>query len=71
MKRYIMHVPPYSNSARPYEDPKGKWVEYKDVKKGIELLKTTVNTLNEIEDLRGITLYELITKYLKEIGEDK
>ncbi len=71
MKRYTPFVPSFSGRATFEEDEKGEWGKWEDIKKGIELLKTTAKTLNDIEDLRGAVLYQLIVKYLQEIGEGK
>ncbi len=73
MKRYKLktfrsHDGQTSNYMVVYPD--GEWVEWSNVEKGIELLKTTIKTLTDIDDLRGIILYQLIVKYLQEIGED-
>ena len=74
MKRYKLRT--LQNSDGSSTDymvvyPDGEWVEWSNVEKGIELLKTTAKPLNDIEDLRGAVLYQLIIKYLQEIGEGK
>ncbi len=52
MKRYNMHVPPYSNSATPIENPEGKWVKHEDVEAEITCLGDELYNLQE--DIRGL-----------------
>jgi hypothetical protein len=66
MKRYNIHVPPYSNSAVPDEYTEGKWVKWEDVK---AVITANAILLQENEELKQELA--IINRPPRQYSEDK